>query len=149
MNILQILENGFENTLIINNMRDIYNNINPKDTIQFIYYEAAFNDVIISEIMADPNPPILLPDVEYLELYNRSGYPINMDCWNICIRKSCVEIQDFTIKPEEYILVCDVVDYSSVIQFNNVLSLAGLPQLTNTGQELTLKNEENSTMDSK
>jgi hypothetical protein len=38
-------------------------------------------DLIITEIMADPDPSNGLPVTEFVEIYNRSQVPINLSGW--------------------------------------------------------------------
>jgi hypothetical protein len=46
------------------------------------FSSAAFtHDLIITEVLADPSPQLGLPPVEYVEIYNRSSQPVNLDGW--------------------------------------------------------------------
>ncbi|MBP5708871.1 MAG: lamin tail domain-containing protein, partial [Bacteroidales bacterium] len=40
-------------------------------------------DVVITEIMADPTPVVGLPEVEYIEILNRTDEDIYLDGWTI------------------------------------------------------------------
>ncbi len=52
-----------------------------KGEINWYYPER--HDLIFSEIMADPSPPVYLPEKEYLEIYNRSGHELNLKDWKL------------------------------------------------------------------
>ena len=41
--------------------------------------------MVFNEVMADPDPEILLPAEEYLELYNRSEYPLDLSHWRLYV----------------------------------------------------------------
>ena len=43
--------------------------------------EPVWGDLVINEVMADPEPPVLHTLDEYVELYNRSDYPLNLEGW--------------------------------------------------------------------
>ena len=45
--------------------------------------EAVWGDVVFSEVMADPEPRVDLSLGEYMEFYNRSGFPLDMEGWQI------------------------------------------------------------------
>ncbi len=48
-----------------------------------ISHEAAWGDVVFTEVMYDPDPPVDLFIGEYLELYNRSGDTISLEGWRV------------------------------------------------------------------
>ncbi|QTN38378.1 lamin tail domain-containing protein [Cryomorphaceae bacterium] len=43
------------------------------------YFRPKLRDVLITEIMADPTPPVQLDQREYIELYNRSAHPLALN----------------------------------------------------------------------
>ena len=70
-------------SLYIEGLSDRKGNIILPSENEFIYYETGWFDIIINEIMADPSPPISLPEFEYIELQNRSEHEICMTRWSI------------------------------------------------------------------
>ncbi|MFW5761858.1 MAG: Ig-like domain-containing protein, partial [Cyclobacteriaceae bacterium] len=69
-------------TLMINGLSDLAGNrlINFDYSFKYTLPRLPqFNEIIITEIMAAPSPPVGLPEVEYLEIYNRSEFnlPVN------------------------------------------------------------------------
>ncbi len=131
--------NESEMIVEINNFKDLYGNLNPSDAIRYIYYQPEFNDVIITEIMADPTPEVLLPDAEYIELYNRSRYPINLDKWVLCVGTSCVALGSYIIYPDNYLVICNSQNLPLVENIPSLMGSDKLPQLTNDGQLIVLK----------
>ena len=74
-------------------VKDVSGNPAPAQTagFQFIKIDAATEfDVLINEVMADPVPGAGLPELEWLELYNRSGKTFEL---------SSLRIQDATGSP--------------------------------------------------
>lgn len=45
--------------------------------------ESQWGDIVINEVMADPDPPLKESLGEYVELYNRSGYHLNLEGWKL------------------------------------------------------------------
>ena len=100
-------------TILINNIKDLNNNIMNVDTLSFIYSDIVNNDVnkvLINEIMADVNPaPNQLPVGDYIELYNKSNDVVNLNHWALKLKDAgdTFYFADITLQPNSYLLVCD------------------------------------------
>jgi hypothetical protein len=103
------------------------------------------NELIITEIMADPTPTKGLPEKEYIELYNRSDKTINLNQLTLFYNTTYVRFPDFSIQPKEYIIAThrnnttDFQSYGKVVGLNNF-------SLNNTGSTLIIKDSKNSTL---
>jgi hypothetical protein len=102
----------------------------------------SFNDVVISEIMSDPSPPVGLPEVEYLELYNRTGSVISLKGWKLTMGSRTVPLPDSVIFPGAFSLLCHRNSAASLQIFGKVVGLSSF-QLTNEGAVLALYNQKN------
>ena len=93
-----------------------------------------WKSVIITEIMADPSPPQGLPEVEYVELFNRSSAAIPLAGWRLSDTRSSAELTNITLEPGEYVAIAskslDLNDASQMI--------AHLPSLNNSSDSLSL-----------
>lgn len=104
-------------------------------------------DVVINEIMADPDPPRGLPEFEYIELFNTTSSYLRMNQWKLTIGSSEKQLPDIIIEPYEYIIITDdeVVDLFGIMARSFGFSGLGL---TNSGTTIKLINEENVLMSS-
>ncbi|MCF0054210.1 lamin tail domain-containing protein [Dyadobacter sp. CY356] len=107
--------------------------INWKNTVIVIYlvfvldfnsFAQTYNSVVISEIMANPNPPVGLPSVEYVELYNRSEKAIALKNWKLTIGTRSATFPDSVIFPGEYVLVCNKANADHLIGFGKIIPLS-------------------------
>ncbi|MCH2023732.1 MAG: lamin tail domain-containing protein [Saprospiraceae bacterium] len=137
-------------TITLNNIEDCVGNSMGVTTTSMIYYEAGaatHYDLIINEIMADPNPSIGLPEKEYVELYNRSNKTFNLEGFTFTDASSVVStLPFFILEPGEYITIysnADTIGYSS---FGNVCEVASFPDL-NTSDELVLRDQSGEVID--
>ncbi|MBI5916509.1 MAG: lamin tail domain-containing protein [Bacteroidetes bacterium] len=135
------LQNLTDYTLTINGLSDLSGNIAPAQTTDFTYVEvaqAAVYDILINEIMADPTPAVALKEVEFIELFNRSGKVIDLTGFGFSSGSTPQVFPAFQMLPGSYLLVCDGSDVDSLAAFGNVLALPTFPALTNDGDDLTL-----------
>lgn len=103
------------------------------------------NDVIISEIMADPTPTKGLPEKEYLELYNRTGRFISLNQWKFQYGNTTVTFPNVNIEANEYIIVTSNANVKDFQGFGIVVGLSSF-SLNNVGNALTLKTPQNKTI---
>jgi hypothetical protein len=92
-------------TLIIYNMEDKKENSADSLKIDFMYYAPVPNDIVFNEIMTDPSPAIGLPEFEYLELYNRSPYPVNLGGWTYSTGNKAYLFPHFLIPGGKYLVL--------------------------------------------
>jgi hypothetical protein len=98
--------NGINYTLTISNIKDLWNNVLASATTTFSVYEASDYDIVINEIMADPNPVVGLPEWEYVELYNTTEFGIDLKDWQIQIGSNDNTFGNYVLQPHGYVILC-------------------------------------------
>jgi hypothetical protein len=101
--------------------------------------QASFQDVIITELLPDPSPVVGLPEVEFIELYNRSGKTINLKEFTITDGSSAGIIPDYLLAPYRYVLLLPetaISQYSESIL--NKVGVKNFPTLNNSGETISL-----------
>ncbi len=124
----------------ISNISDCSGNAMATAIIPFSYYKAKPFDVVINEIMADPDPPQLLPNYEYVELYNRTPYSINLKNWKYTAGTTTKLLPDITIVGNGYVTLSGTTGAPLFAPSANAYAVTSFPSLTNTGQTIVLKN---------
>ncbi len=93
-------------------------------------------DIIINEILADPSPPVGLPEMEYVELYNRT---LNKTFNLVDMDFEGVTLPPFTLGPGEYVVLHDdVLAFGPSIP---AISFPSFPTITNGGEDLILSDD--------
>ena len=129
------LANGQSYTVTINNVQDLGGNTiatDSEEAFQYLVFEEADQfDVVINEFMADPDPPIGLPNAEYVELYNNSSKYFNLESWTL----DGQPLPAFTLAPDEYVIVVEDDDALLFGAFANVISITTL-SLNNSSEDV-------------
>ena len=102
-------------------------------TIQFVYHPAALYDLVISEIMATPEPSAGLPENEWIELYNRSPFDIYLVDYNIIIGNKYYNIDDGMIGAKSYAILTKVSGNNDMQKYGNVVNVSKMPALPQSG----------------
>ncbi len=127
--------------LSVNGMSDLAGNIAPAQNTTFTFVEteiASEFDILINEIMADPTPPVALPTIEFIELYNRSSKVLNLEGFTFSSGGTPQVFPEYLLWPKNHVLVSDDGDADSLAMFGEVVGLPSFPGLVNSGDELTL-----------
>ncbi len=98
--------NGVNYTLTVSGVKDLWNNTMETATMAFSIYEASEYDIVINEIMADPNPVVGLPEWEYVELYNTTEFGIDLKDWRIQIGANDNTFGNYVLAPHGYVILC-------------------------------------------
>lgn len=142
--------NGTTYDLTMNNVEDVAGNSILSPTIEsFLYFIAdvpVANDVIITEIMADPSPVVGLPEVEFIEIYNRSNKYFDISNWTISDASSNASIGSYILVPGAYVIICGLGNESLFATSNK--TVAALPAFNNDGDAVVLKDNSGILIDS-
>lgn len=136
-------------TLTTENIADLNDNESGSQSTNFTFVDiqtAAVGDLIVTEIMADPNPPVGLPEAEYVEIYNRSDKVIDLGTMSFSSGAIPREIASVIIGPEEYVILCDDEFAADFEAFGTVAVINSFPALTNGGDDIFLINETEDTV---
>ena len=135
------LSNGSTYTLNSINIADISNNVsgNQSTTFQYLVADSVLpGDVIINEFFPDPTPVIGLPEVEFVEVYNKSNKIFNLNGWKIGDASSDGTISDSWLLPGEYKVLTATANiplYTST----TAVGVTSFPSLNNAGDDVVLK----------
>ncbi|MBI2259190.1 MAG: lamin tail domain-containing protein [Flavobacteriia bacterium] len=97
---------------------------------------ASIGDILINEFICDPSPVVGLPEVEFVEIYNKSNKTINLKNWKLGDNSTDGNISEATILPNEYKVLCST---TNVGLFANAIGVTSFPSLNNTGDDIVIK----------
>lgn len=105
-------------------------------------YGQSLNDLVITEIMADPSPSVGLPETEYLELYNRTDKPVSLKGWKLAMATRSVVLPDSAVPPLSYVVLCNRNSLSLLSKGNGWVGLSTF-LLPNDGAVVSLYSPRN------
>ena len=142
--------NGINYTLTMNNLEDLGTNVIISPTNETFFYfvdeVSVANDVIITEIMADPTPVLGLPDAEFIEIYNRSTKYFDLSNWTISDEFTSANLGAYVLPPYSYVIICATADIALFGAPNKVI--AALPGYNFDGDAVVLKDDSGNVIDS-
>ena len=136
-------------TVTVNAVTDLAGNAISNEIAVFSYFIPSPYSIVIDELMADPTPLVQLPDVEWLELKNTTGFDINLQNWRVG-KSTGVSgpMPNYILKADSFVVVCTGSAVSSLSAFGPVISVTSFPSLNNTGDVLYLLSPQGNTIHS-
>ena len=148
--VINPLTAGQNYELIVDDLTDLAGNpMADADTLTFSYnppFTAAYRDVVINELMADPSPQVGLPDAEFVELFNTTLSNINLAGFTFSDGGTPVVLPAHTLLPGGFVILCKAADTAAFSSFGPVLPVS-LPALNNGGDDLKLRNASGTLID--
>jgi len=144
-------KNGYPHKLTVSGIQDLAGNPMSAVETDFLFFQpipAQYKSVIVTEILADPSPQVGLPDVEFIEIFNRSSEPFDVGGWKFSDGSSIAILPSQIILPSAYWII---TASSNVAKFSPnlpVIGTANFPTLNNDLDALTLKDASGLLVDS-
>ncbi|MEO0473763.1 MAG: lamin tail domain-containing protein [Bacteroidota bacterium] len=144
------LQNGQSYQLSVLDVMDQNGNgIDPAQQFDFSFLipeQAIFKDIIFHEIMPDPSPVVNLPEVEYIELHNRSDKIIDLAAWTLSNGSSVASLPSYILTPGDYVVLLKNADINA-FTFNNKIVTSSSVALVNGGDNLGLRDANGTLID--
>ena len=139
---------GTNYSLSVINIEDRNGNVINSTNKNFQYVKldtAKKGDVQINEIMADPNPAVLLPaNMDWVELYNSSSKSFSLKGWAFWDKTSTTRdtLPDEILLANQYIILCDQSDSAALAGLGGrVVTMQSFPALNIDNELITLRNQ--------
>jgi hypothetical protein len=134
------LANNGNYQVVFSTLTDCAGNLAVPNSGSFDYHLIQPFDIVINEIMADPDPVVQLPDEEYLELHNTTAYAISLDNWTITVGTTTRILPTIILSPDSFVVLTST-SAAPLFAGINVVGVTSFPALTNTGASITIRNQ--------
>ncbi|MFN0216911.1 MAG: lamin tail domain-containing protein [Saprospiraceae bacterium] len=133
-------------TLQVSNIKDLLGNASTLQVVDFQFVKVETGeefDILINEIMADPTPTRGLPELEWVEIYNRSTKVFDLANFRFSDGTSgALPLPNYVLQPGAYAVLtanANVVALQAVASNSNVIGIGiSSSALNNDGDLLTL-----------
>ena len=93
-----IVPNREEHQLWIEGICDRDANCMKDTLITCLRNDAEWGDVVFNELMVDPTPVVFLPEEEYMEIFNRSDFEVDLSGWRVEVNDRSYSIDGLKLK---------------------------------------------------
>jgi len=97
------------------------------------------SQVVINELLPDPNPSVSLPAEEFIELHNISASAINLENYTLSDPTRSATLPNYMLNVNAYLIICASGNESAFSPFGNVIGVSNFPSLNNSGDVITLQ----------
>jgi hypothetical protein len=125
-------------TVSISGLQDLSGNLMPPTSVDVAFFIPALGDVVLNEVFPDPNPPVGLPEFEFIELYNTSIFPIDLTGWTLQVGSSVRTLPPAFISPGQYLVLADPGAQGLFPPGVNAIYLSSWPALTNSASSVSI-----------
>ena len=115
--------------LKIANLEDACGNVMTDTILQFSYHNVGLYELVINEIYATPSDNGLLPDYEWVEIYNRSNFDIFLNGFSLGVGTKKYTIESGSIAAGSYAVLAKATIADSLTNFANVIGVKSMPTL--------------------
>jgi len=142
--------NGETFTLAVTHVEDLAGNAMDTETIEIFYFVsdiAGPNDLVFNELLADPNPPVGLPEEEFIEIYNASDKIFDLENWVLVNTTTARTLTSAVVFPGDYLILCHIDHAPLFEEYGTVIGIPSFVVLANAADSLTLISPEGAIID--
>src|SRR5690606_22953011 len=99
-------------------------------------------ELLITEIMADPAPPLGLPEADYLEIYNPTEKVLSLKGIQLSDAVATTTLPNALLQPGEYAILCASGNADEFSAFGRAIGVSNFPALNNTEDDVLLHGED-------
>ncbi len=99
-----------------------------------------FKELIINEVMPAPRAGNVLPEAEYLELFNPTDLTFPLGGMVLSNSRTETTLPRASLGPGQYLILCPESMTEAFSRFGSVLGIKSWPTLLNSGDVISLKN---------
>ena len=135
------LQPGISYSVKVGEVKEVDGNSAAGQEVNFVYednYQLRTYDLLISEIHAAPHEQTLLPNVEWVEIYNASGRILDLKGLRFADESRSATLPHFILGAGEYLLLASPADAGQLEQYGQVLGISPWPSLNNSGDVISL-----------
>ncbi len=138
----ETIQAGVSYSVTISDVTDCAGNSLTETTINFgIGRSPSFNELIITEIMFDPDPQVELPNQEFIEVYNATSDILSTEGILLTDASATVSLPSLMLNPGEYYILTST---TAAVEFQtNAIGVSSFPSLNNGGEQLLFSLDDN------
>lgn len=92
-------------SLVIAGLKDPSGNEIHDTVVRFCCFHPLVHEIVINEILADPVPVVGLPEGEFIELYNKTLFPVSLRDWSLSFGNNKKIFPSVQIEPLSYLII--------------------------------------------
>ncbi|MEQ8414984.1 MAG: lamin tail domain-containing protein [Imperialibacter sp.] len=97
-----------------------------------------FGELIISEVMPDPDPTQGLPEAEYIEIFNPTSEWVSYNGVSLIVGEKQATFPKGAIAPNSFLILCSSGSQPRLKEFGATLVITSIPSLKNDGDKVSL-----------
>ena len=126
-------ESDVKYELSVTNLEDACGNVMTDTVLYFTYHNVALYEMVITEVYATPSDNGVLPDYEWVEIYNRGSFDIFMNGFALGVGSKRYNIESGLVPAKSYALLAKATVKDSLAQLGNVVPVTSMPALAQSG----------------
>ncbi|OEK06842.1 lamin tail domain-containing protein [Roseivirga misakiensis] len=138
-------------TLSVKRVKDKHNNQLDSVDVEFVHtkpYLPDFREIVINEVLFEPNSESNLPNHEFVELYNKGTKSILLTDFILTDGSDTAQLPSLALESRDYMIVTTNSGESSYLEYGTTIGITDFPNLSNNGETLWFLDRNGAIIDS-